>query len=143
MVLPEIKVADDHDHAQFVGAIQNQCEAVHVRGPEIPFGVDSRILPRLTPGIPLWTAALEIDRKGEDTMAPPFSQGCDQFTGVAVRVPFAGVGIGPPPASFRVEIVEDALHCANVHEQAFDLHALVPTSGIRGLAIEKEAVALD
>ena len=76
-------------------------------------------------------------------MPPPLGQRRHQLAGIALRVPLAGVGVGPLATGLGIEIVEDPLHRPHVHEQSFDLQALVRAARIGGLAVEEELFSPD
>jgi hypothetical protein len=51
LILAEVEVAQDGDHAELVGAVQDPDESLHVGGPEIAFRIDGGVLPRLSLGV--------------------------------------------------------------------------------------------
>ena len=73
-------------------------------------------------------------------MLTPERHGGDKLAHVAIGVPFLGVGIGPARRSLRIPVVEDALHHARVHQEAFNFVTFVSSPPVSGLAIDEELI---
>jgi len=80
--------------------------------------------PGLFARVSLGASTLQIDSEGEQPASPPPRHGSDDFAGVAVGIPFAGIRVSPACRSFRILIVKYALHHACIEQQAFDFLAL-------------------
>ena len=140
MVLAEVEVADDGDHAELVGSVEDAFEAGHEVGKKGAIGGDGGGLPGLGFGVAFGAAALEIDGEGEDAVFAPEGHGGEELVHVAVGVPFFGVGIGPPGDGSGILVVEDALDHAGVHQEPFDLMAFVGAALVSGPAVDEELV---
>lgn len=142
-VLTKIEIADNRNHPQFVGAREHACQAGRVGRPQITLRIDGRILPRLTLRVPLRASALQVDGKGQDAVPPPFRKGRDELANVAVRIPFPRVRIGPARTGCGIEIVEDGLHCPDVHQQPFDSRIPEPASLVGEFPVDEKLLPLN
>src|ERR1039457_5040501 len=70
-------------------------------------------------------------------------KGRDELANVAIRIPFPCVRIGPTRTGCGIEIVEDGLHGADVHEHAFDSHVPEPASFVGEFAVDEKLLPLD
>src|ERR1019366_5528238 len=100
-VLAEIEEADDDDHPVAVGSGNYVLEAFGVSGLEVAFGIEPTVIVGLSIIVGLsaeavitvgGSAALEIHGKGHQSGAAPLGQCGDELPGVALRVPFSGIG---------------------------------------------------
>src|SRR5690606_12226183 len=141
--LPEVEDAQNHGHAQFVGAVEDALQPAHVVVAQAAISIDSRVHPGLFLRVSLRTAALQIDGKGQQAMHPPFRHGCDKLAGVAFGIPYVGIGVSPQVTGCRVQVVEDALHHAAVEQQALDALAPPCSPGVSRLAVDEKTLAFD
>ncbi len=143
LVLAEVEVADDGDHAELVGAVEDAFEAGHEIGEESTIGGYAGGVPGLGFGVTFGAAALEIDGEGEKSVFAPEGHGGEELVDVSVGVPFLGVGVGPFRDGLRVFVVEDPLDHAGVHQETFDFMAFVSSPFVSWLSIDEELVAAD
>ena len=59
LVLAEIETAQDHDHPELVGPLDDAAHPGGVVGPQTPVGLEGGVVPGLLAGVALRTAALE------------------------------------------------------------------------------------
>ena len=143
LVLPEVKIAEDDDQAEVVGESDDAGHALEVGRERRAVGGERGVVPRLLGGVALGGAALEIDGEGEEAVRAPDGHGGEEFAGVALGVPFAGIRIGPTADRRGVRVVEHALHQAGVHEQALDFFILPGAAGVGGAPVDEKLVADD
>src|SRR5687767_13065750 len=67
-VLAEVKVADDRNHAEFVGAIEDSSEAPRVIGAQRAIHFERGIVPRLLTRIAFRGSTLEINRERQESV---------------------------------------------------------------------------
>ena len=63
LVLSKVEVADDGDHAERVGQIENPSEPIQICGAQRTVGLEGGVVPGLFLGIALGTAALQVQRE--------------------------------------------------------------------------------
>ena len=143
LVLPEVEEADDRDHAELVGAVENPPEPGERFRPRRAVGRVPGVPPRLLLRVARGRAALHVDREGENTVAAPLGHRGEELARVPLRVPAAGVGVGPPADGRGVPIVERALHHPRVQQEAFDPVALPRPPLVGGAAVHVEGLAVD
>src|SRR2546426_2102513 len=120
LILPEVKITNDWYHTELVGPIENAGQAIQVAGPERPISGEGGVVPGLILRIALRTPALKVDRKSQEAVPTPVGHRREKLASVPLGIPTPSVGIRPAFARLRIEIVEDALHEARVHEQPFN-----------------------
>src|SRR5262245_53802099 len=76
-------------------------------------------------------------------MTAPFQHGSNEFSGVPIWVPLAGVRVFPTIPSLGIEVVKDALCHSCVHQQTFDLHAAITAPFLSWAAIDEKLVGLN
>ena len=81
--------------------------------------------------------------KHEQAVPAPLGHGGEELARVALRVPAAGVGVGPAADRLGVQVVEDALHQPGVEQQALDPLAVPGPACVGRLAVDKEGFAVD
>src|SRR2546422_6241337 len=74
-------------------------------------------------------------------MSPPRRHRRDKLARVALRVPLAGVRVGPCPDGLRVTVIEDALHQTRIQEQSLDSVITPGAARVSGLTVEVEFFA--
>ena len=74
-------------------------------------------------------------------MLPPLRHGGKELASVSLRVPLAGVFIGPAFHRFRIRVIEDALHHARVQQQAFDLVTVPDAAFVCRLTVDVKLIA--
>src|SRR6185503_6143701 len=104
LVLAEVEVTENDDHAEFVRFVEDALQSSEVITPQRTIGFDGGVVPRLVLRVTLRRTALQIEGEREQSVSPPFGHGSNEFTRVAIGVPFAGVGIDPVAQSLRVTI---------------------------------------
>jgi hypothetical protein len=110
LVLPEVEQAEDHHHAELVGAVENPNEPLPVGRLQAAVGRERRAVPGLGPGVALGAPPLQAHREPEQPVGTPLGHGGDEFLGIALRIPAAGVGVCSSRSRPRIGVVEDALH---------------------------------
>jgi hypothetical protein len=144
LVLPEVEVAQDHDHSELVGLVENAFQTHHKVGTERTIRLDGGILPGLVAArIALWRAALEIDGECKQTVPAPLRHGRDEFTRIALGIPLVRVGIYPVLDRGRIPVVEDALDHPGVKKQSLNRAAVPGAVSVSRLVIDVELVADD
>src|SRR5690606_35019459 len=115
LILSKIEISENDDHAEFVRATNDPIESVHVGRPQGSIRCKRRIVPRLGSTVPVRATPLQVECKCQETVFPPDIHGLDEFVCVAVRIPFASIGISPLPARNWIQVVENSLHQTGVH----------------------------
>jgi hypothetical protein len=85
-ILAEIEVAEDHDHPELIGALDDPAHARGIVGPQTSIGLEGGVVPGLFARVALGAAALEIDASGEQACAAPAGHGGDELVRIALGV---------------------------------------------------------
>ena len=128
---------------EFVGAIENSLESIHIVVAERAVSSDCGVVPGLFLGVAFGAAALEVQGQGEDAGISVEGHGVDEFAQIAFGIPAAGVGVGPARSSGRVRIVESGLNHTGIEKQAFYFMAVPVSTLVGGVAVDIESVAFD
>jgi hypothetical protein len=142
--LLEVEVVDDDDHAHLVGRLQHPEQPVEVgllEGAVRPVGGVDVVVVDL--GAVNRAPSLQPDRDGQQAVPAVGRQLLAELVRVAVRLPLAGVGVGPELPRLGVLVVEERLDHAAVQEQALHFLPIPCAAGVGGLAVEEELGPFD
>jgi hypothetical protein len=91
----------------------------------------------------LWTAALQVNREGDDPVSLVVGQRGDELVSVPLWVKFASVRVSPKMTSLGVLVVKESLNHAGVEQHAEGFRVRIRNIRVSRFAVNEKLLALN